>query len=186
MRPRLAAGLLGIALVAAACSNDDPPDWLVERATPSTTTAVTTTTTAPGATTTTPDPGREVAAIDLSPGTCIEDAAAFTGREVNEITEARVVPCRLEHQAEVYARTDLPEAEDAPFPGVGTLRREAQAACREPFAAFVGVPWTRSELEIAALWPSPESWADHDRSIVCAVFRLDGRPLTGTARNSRV
>jgi len=174
--------VVAVALVLGACSDDDPPEWLVDRATPTTTTTVTTTTVP---TTTTPEPGRELAVIDLTPGVCIEDASAFTGQEVNEITQTRAVPCRLPHQAEAYARTELPAGPDAGFPGVGRLRTVAQETCRDRFRTFVGVPWTASELEIAALWPSPESWADGDRLVVCAVFRLDGAPLTGSARNSR-
>ena len=170
------------ALVLGACSDDDPPEWLVDRATPTTTTTVTTTTVPP---TTTPEPGRELAVIDLTPGVCIEDAGAFTGQEVNEITQTRAVPCRLPHEAEAFARSELPAGPDAGFPGVGRLRTVAQETCRDRFRGFVGVPWTASELEIAALWPSPESWAAGDRLVVCAVFRLDGGPLTGSARNSR-
>ncbi len=171
------------ALVLGACSDDDPPEWLADRATPTTTTPVTTATTVPA---TTPDePGRGVAVIDLTPGVCIEDASAFTGQEVNQITETRTVPCRLPHEAEAFARTELPAGPNAGFPGVGRLRTVAQDTCRDRFSGFVGVPWTTSVLEIAALWPSPESWADADRLVVCAVFRLDGEPMTGSARNSR-
>jgi hypothetical protein len=179
--------LVPLALVAAlllgACSDDEPPDWLVDRATPTTTSTVTSTTAPP---TTAPTPGQELPVVDLAPGVCIEDASAFTGQDVNEITETRAIACRLPHEAEAYARTDLPAGPDAGFPGVGRLRTVAQETCRDRFAGFVGVPWTSSELEIAALWPSPESWADGDRRVVCAVFRLDGEPLTGSARGSNL
>jgi hypothetical protein len=172
-------------LLVAGCSDDEAPEWLVDRAAPSTTTTTPPATTEPTATTA-PDPGREVAAIDLEPGVCIEEAAAFTSRQVNEITEAETVPCRLPHQAEVYDRSDLEDEAGAPFPGVGELRRQAQDQCRDGFEAFVGVRWTQSELEIAALWPSLESWELDDRSIVCAVFRLDGELMTGSARGSEI
>ena len=61
--------------------------------------------------------------------------------------------------------------------------RQLPAAMREAPERSTGR--TMLELEIAALWPSPESWADGDRLVVCAVFRLDGAPMTGSARNSR-
>jgi hypothetical protein len=184
MRPlALTAVLLAAGLVLGACADEDPPGWLVERAAPTTTTALTATTVP---STTVVDPGRELAVIDLEPGVCIEDASAFTGTEVNEVTRTRAIPCRLPHEAEVYLRQDLAPGPNAAFPGVGALRNQAQEICRDGFEAFVGVAWTRSELEIAALWPSPPSWAEGDRLVVCAVFRLDGRPLTGSARGSRV
>jgi hypothetical protein len=184
--PRRALALLAAALAVvglAACSDDDPPEWLVDRAATSTTAAPTTTV---PTSTTVADPGQELPAIELQVGQCIADASAFTGRQVNEITRTRAVPCRLPHQAEVFVRDRLAGGPEARFPGVGELRRQAQQLCRDGFEGFVGVPWTRSELEIAALWPSPDSWAVGDRLVVCVVFRLDGETLVGTARGSGV
>ncbi|HYF46840.1 MAG TPA: septum formation family protein [Acidimicrobiales bacterium] len=185
--PRRALALLlavGAAVGLAACSDEEPPQWLVDRAT-GTTQPGTPTTTAPPSTTVV-DPGQDLAAADLEPGLCIEDADEITGAQVNEITRTRSIPCRLEHEAEVYLRTNLPGDASVEFPGVGELRREAQAACREGFEGFVGVRWTRSELEIAALWPSPQSWPYGDRAVVCVLFRLDGELLVGSVRGSRL
>jgi hypothetical protein len=185
--PRRALALvvaLTVAVGLTACSDDEPPDWLVDRATG--TTEVATPTTTPPTSTTVAEPGQDLAAVDLEPGLCIEDASQFTGSQVNEITHIRSIPCRLEHQAEVYLSTDLPGGPNAAFPGVGELRRQSQQACRDAFEGFVGIRWTRSELEIAALWPSPQSWAAGDRLVVCVVFRLDGEPMTGSARGSRL
>ncbi|MET1042401.1 MAG: hypothetical protein ABWZ90_15270, partial [Acidimicrobiales bacterium] len=128
---RLAAVLLAAGLALSGCADDDPPEWLVERAAPTTTTPVPATTAAPS--TTVPHPGRELAVIDLEPGVCIEDAGAFTGTEVNEITQTQAIACRLPHEAEVYLRQDLPAGPDDPFPGVGALRSEAQELCRDGF-----------------------------------------------------
>jgi hypothetical protein len=173
-----------VALPLTACSDDDPPDWLVERATSSSTTPPSTT--GVPTSTTVVEPGQDLAAIELQEGQCIDDASAFTGRQVNEITRTRAIPCRLPHQAEVYRREALPGGADAPFPGVGELRRQAQTICRDGFEPFVGVRWTLSELDIAALWPSPDSWPTGDRLVVCVVFRLDGEPLTGSARGAAI
>jgi hypothetical protein len=183
MATRRAAALVVALLLLAGCSDEEPPDWLVERASPSTATTAVPTTSAPPTTAAT-GPGQDVAVVDLAPGMCIEDASAFTGQEVNEITRASAIACRLPHQAEVYAADDLPAGPEAGFPGVGRLRTVAQELCRDRFQAFVGVPWTASALEIAALWPSPPSWAEGDRLVVCAVFRLDGQPMTGSAEGS--
>jgi hypothetical protein len=176
--------LLALALGLAACSDDDPPEWLVDRATSSSTTAPTTTT--EPTTTTVEVPGQELAAIELQDGQCIEDASAFTGRQVNEITRIRAIPCRMPHQAEVYVRGQVSGGPEAPFPGIGPLRHDAQGQCRDEFEHFVGVPWTHSELDIAALWPSPDSWPTGDRLVVCVVFRVDGQPLEGSARGSEI
>ena len=52
------------------------------------------------------------------------------------------------------------------------------------FEAFVGVRWTLSELDIAVWWPSEESWARADRTIVCTVMSDTGDQLTGTQRGT--
>ncbi len=185
LRRALALALTLAATVGlAACSDDEPPDWLVDRATGTSQPAVTTT--APPTSTTVAEPGQDLAAADLVPGLCIEDAGEFTGRQVNEITSTRSIPCRLEHQAEVYLRAELAGGPNAPFPGVGELRRQAQQACRDGFEGFVGIRWTRSELEIAVLWPSPQSWPSGDRQVVCVVFRADRALLTGSARGAGI
>jgi hypothetical protein len=183
-RPLLLLVVLGLAVGLGACSDDDPPEWLRDRATSSSTTAPTSTTAPPG--TTVVEPGQELAAIELQEGQCIEDASAFTGTEVNEITRIRSIPCRLPHQAEVYVRGQVPGGPNADFPGVGALRREAQTQCRDAFESFVGVRWTQSELDIAALWPSPDSWPTGDRLVVCVVFRVDGQPIEGSVRGSGI
>jgi hypothetical protein len=181
---RLLLLVLVTALPLAACSDDDPPDWLVDRAASSSTTAPTSSTVPTS--TTVAEPGQELAAIELQDGQCIDDASAFTGRDVNEVSEVHAIACRMPHQAEVFIRDRLAGGPNAPFPGVGELRRQAQAVCRDGFERFVGVPWTRSELDIAALWPSPDSWPAGDRVVVCAVFRVDGEALVGSARGSQI
>ncbi len=181
-RPRALVLLCALALVTA-CGEDEPPDWLVDRALPTTTTAAPTTTTTPP--TTEPTVGREEAAIDLVPGSCLREAGAFVGEVTNEVTMVAVVPCRVPHQVEVFARADV-GGPDAAYPGPRVLRRQAQERCQDAFRPYVRKPWTASALEIAALWPSPQTWRAGDRTVVCALFRANGRALTGTARNSQI
>ena len=116
-----------------------------------------------------PSLGRELAVIDLEPGVCIEDAGAFTGTEVNEITQTQAIACRLPHEAEVYLRQDLPAGPDDPFPGVGALRRQAQELCRDGFEAFVG----------RAL--DPVRTGDR-RAVAVAAVMGGGRPARGVRR----
>ena len=177
--------LLAVALVLGACSDDEPPQWLRDRANAAVPTTAPPSTTIPPVTTTAPGGGDRVAAIELDVGDCVAQAP-FTTPEVTEVSLASVIDCAEEHTAEVYARFDLRLGPDAPFPGGGETRQRAQQQCRERFQGFVGRPWTQSELDIAALWPTRTSWGDGDRSVTCTVFRADGAPLTGTAENSQL
>lgn len=183
-RRRLPALLVAGLLVLVACSDEEAPAWLEDLATEAatTTTVPPPTTTAPAVPTTVAR-GNETAALDLVKGTCLADAP-FTEGEPTQVTELTTVRCREPHQAEIYEIIQLRPARRAPFPGGDELRRDARRRCRGRFEAFVGIPWTASELELATLQPTRASWAEGDRAIVCVLFRPDGEDLEGSARNA--
>ena len=58
----------------------------------------------------------------------------------------------------------------------------AHDACLERFAEFVGRDYESSSLDIATLYPSHESWAQNDREVVCAVYDVDTKKLTGSVK----
>jgi hypothetical protein len=184
LRRLLALVVVGL-VVLGACSDEEPPSWLQDLAVEAamTTTAPTPTTTIPAVTTTVAR-GDETAALDLVEGTCLVDAD-FAEGEPTQVTELTTIRCREPHQAEIYEVIQLRPGRAAPFPGGDELRRDARRRCRARFEAFVGVPWTASELEFATLQPTRASWAEGDRAIVCALFRPDGRNMDGSARNAR-
>jgi hypothetical protein len=149
------------------------------------------TTTAPESTEvveTTAPPGRPAGAVDtglreLRTGQCfdtIDDPA------VQDLA-VWVVDCETPHGYEVYDVVTY-EGEGAgrgtDYPGVAIVQDWSEQACYDRFEAFVGVRWTLSELDIAVWWPSEESWARADRTIVCTVMSDTGDQLTGTQRGT--
>jgi hypothetical protein len=149
------------------------------------------TTTAPESTEvveTTAPPGRPAGAVDtglrdLRTGQCfdtIDDPAV-------EDLAVWVVDCETPHGYEVYDVVTY-EGEGAgrgtDYPGVAVVQDWSEQACYDRFEAFVGVRWTISELDIAVWWPSEESWARADRTIVCTVMSDTGDQLTGTQRRT--
>jgi len=162
-------------LLGGACSNGDENTGSDATAPPST---VATATTAP--------PGRPPGAVDtglgeLAGGDCfdlIDDPA------VSDLA-VWTLDCEMPHTYEVY---DVVRYEGASagggtsYPGVATVQDWAEQACYDRFEAFVGVRWTISELDISVWWPTEESWARADRSVICAVASDTGDELTGTQR----
>jgi hypothetical protein len=167
-------GLLG------ACSDGDgaattttvPPDTaLAEGATA---------TTAPSG----PPPGAELEGLrELEPGQCFDTVDDPVAGD----KAVYVVTCPDPHTYEVYEVVAY-EGEDAgrgaDYPGTATVQNAAEQACFDRFEAFVGVRWTLSELDIQVWWPSEDSWARADRSIICAVVSASGDPLTGSRRGT--
>jgi len=176
-RPRLAAALVAGAVTLAACSGGAG-------------TATTTTTGPPPTeTTTTTEPpleaGEQVYVFEPSIGTCFDrrriEAAPERARGTTEIV--LILDCSLPHEYEVFAVLAPPGDPDE-YPGNEALARFARATCVDSFAAFVGMPYERSELEIAYDLPTASAWEQGVRVIGCSVTELDGDKLVGTARGA--
>jgi len=178
--------LIAVAFVTlSACSDEEPPTWLQDLAAE----AQTTTTIAPAPTTVPPTTagagqGDLTPALDLVMGSCVVEAPFTEGQPVKVVT-LPTVDCEEPHRAEVYDVVQLPEQQGAPFPG-DELAPQARQECLDRFEAFVGLPWTSSELEFVSLRPTEESWAEGDRAIACVLFRPDGKDLEGTALDSGI
>ena len=120
-----------------------------------------------------------VDAFQMRVGDCFDDGSTFADDEVNSVPG---VPCSNPHDNEVYA---VYEVAAASFPGDG-MADMAHEGCLERFEEFVGTDYESSTLDIATLYPSPESWQQNDREIVCAVYDVDAKKLTGSVRGLRL
>ena len=119
----------------------------------------------------------EVAVFELAVGDCFDDPAS------EEVLSVATVPCSEPHDDEVFANVRLSESGGG-FPGQAAVDEKAGFECFLRFAGFVGTQYEDSILDITFLSPTPESWAEGDRAVTCAVYRLDGRQMTGSARGS--
>lgn len=98
-----------------------------------------------------------------------------------EVSEVHVVPCDDPHDAEVFANVDhsveaLPD-EDERFAFV-------QRSCLPMFDRYVGRAFEESALDVSWLEPTPEGWAQGDRTFTCAAVALDGTKTSGSVRGS--
>jgi len=155
------------------CSSDEPT-------TSSTTTTEATTTTAAGP----PAGATEAGLRGLEVGTCFvlpeDDDPEAQDRAV------WVIDCANPHTHEVYDVVDYdgPVLKGGGYAGVDAVQDWAEQACFGRFEAFVGIPWTRSTLEIETWWPSEESWGRGDRTVICTVFPETGGSATGSRRGT--
>lgn len=114
--------------------------------------------------------------FDLEVGQCFDNPESF-----DEVSNVDIVDCDEPHDNEVYHVFDLP---DGDYPGVDAAETIADDGCITAFESFVGSPYTTSGLDIQYLYPSPDTWDDGDREVVCALFALDGEQLTGSQEDS--
>lgn len=99
----------------------------------------------------------------------------------------RVVDCTDPHDGEVVGLDPVSAPGENPvYPGLPAIESAASAACPPLFAAYVGVNYDLSRLEMIYLYPSGETWERGDRQIACVATGPGGEQLTssmaGTAR----
>ncbi len=166
-------GIVLTVLLVAGCSSG-------ERASSTTTTAERTTTTA---TSGPPAGATEQGLRSLDAGQCFDLPKDDPEADDKAVW---VVGCGDPHTHEVYdvVRYDGPVLRGGGYAGTAAVQDWAEQACFGRFEAFVGIPWTRSSLEIETWWPSEESWGRADRTVLCTVFPETGSTTTGTERGT--
>ena len=116
-----------------------------------------------------------VDAFQVRVGDCFDDASGSG----DEILSLPGVPCSEPHDNEAFAIVNLTQSE---YPGDEAIAGLAYDACMEHFESFVGREYETSSLDIFTLYPSPESWRQNDREVVCAVYDVNATKLVGSAR----
>lgn len=105
----------------------------------------------------------------------------FDNVTTEEISSLPGVPCSEPHDNEAYASFDVslpgyPEGEG--------MYEVAFESCLDRFESFVGRDYESSSLDIFALYPTREGWAQNDREVVCAVFDMEETKLVGSMQAS--
>lgn len=133
-----------------------------------------------GGTATRDDDGQVVEGNDntdvftLQVGDCLNDATAS-----ETVETIPTVPCSEPHDSEIYASIIM---EGDTFPGSDAVIAEADAACLDAFAGFVGVEYADSQYYYSYYFPTEGSWAGGDREILCTIYDEAGQ-VTGSLQN---
>ena len=121
-----------------------------------------------------------VDALDVAVGDCVNDPEGIDSEEGAVFESIEAVPCDQPHDNEIYHQFDLPEGD---WPGEDALFEQAGQGCEAEFAAFVGLGYDESALDIAPITPVEESWDQGDREVSCAVYDPAGQ-TTGTLKGA--
>ena len=116
-----------------------------------------------------------VDAFHVRIGDCFDDASSFE----DEITSLPGVPCSDPHDNEAFAVFDVTITDYPDGDGMVDLANES---CLDRFASFVGKDYESSTLDIMTMYPSPESWKQNDREVVCAVYDMEASKLEGSVK----
>lgn len=119
--------------------------------------------------------GGNMGAFDVRVGDCFDDVDTSN----DEVSSVPGVPCSDPHDNEAYAVFDV-EVES--YPGDDGMWELASGSCMEHFEGFVGTDYDSSSLDIFPIYPSPQSWKENDREVICSVFDMDAEKLVGSAK----
>lgn len=127
--------------------------------------------------------GGEDDVFSLEVGSCYNDYGDET-----EIATVPIVDCSELHDNEIYARADI---EGDEFPGDAAVQEQADGICYDEFETFVGLSYDESKtLYYSTFYPSPDSWDQGDREILCGITKYDDEGIeiiqvTGTLKGSK-
>ena len=119
--------------------------------------------------------------FSLEPGTCFDDVDAFFDEEAEGVADVPTVDCAQPHDNEVFATFDL---SDGAFPGVDEVQSQADAGCIERFETYVGSDYASSRFVSTYLVPTPGTWDDGDREVVCFLYDVDLAEIEGSAEGT--
>ena len=87
----------------------------------------------------------------------------------------RVVDCADPDDGEVVGLDPVSvPGENPAYPGLPAIESAASAACPPLFAAYIGVEYELSRLEMIYLYPPDETWERGDRQIACVATAPGG------------
>lgn len=118
-------------------------------------------------------------AMDVEVGDCFNEEEMITALGgADEVSDIPLIDCAEPHNAEFFYAEDLP---DGDFPGDASVSRSAEEICGgSAFDDFIGESDTESEIFIASLHPTADTWKLlNDREVLCYVV-VDGEPVTGS------
>ena len=113
---------------------------------------------------------------DLKTGQCVSAASADVFVRAFEGG-----PCLEPHAMEVAGSYDL---DDGEYPGVTALVLSSQRDCIPIYERYTGADFWDSPWDVKPIIPSPVSWREGDRRVICMVVDLDGEPLTESVRRA--
>ena len=106
----------------------------------------------------------------LAVGDCFNDEAG----EV--ITSVKVLKCTEPHDNELYYEYSLPnDFFGSESYSQDKIYTDAEEKCFPEFESFIGSSFDDTALNFSYLFPTEESWGEHDRSIQCMVYSETGQ-----------
>lgn len=129
------------------------------------------------------DKAKAISVFDVKPGECFT-APTQVVQQLADLTE---VPCTSAHTLESYASVDYKPAAGTSsdvYPGDTVLNTYADGVCAQKYSSYVGIDYRDSAYFYTYLLPSPRSWQQKDRTVLCFITTT-GKTLTASLKGAK-
>jgi hypothetical protein len=120
--------------------------------------------------------------------TAIPGPPVAVGDCVAEVTknefDLKKVDCATAHGGEVFAVTEHPAKRGEAFPGNQSVDDYANHTCDSSFAAYVGIDFDSSKLDVTYWSPTADTWSTGDREFICVLQNPDKSALVGSVKGT--
>ena len=121
--------------------------------------------------------------LSLGVGECFDDLEGSSAGSTQQVSDVPIVDCAEPHDNEVYSVSDMPTGS---FPGESAVQEWASSRCEETFDGYVGKAYVDSRLNVGALVPTKDSWAQGDTEVICYLWDVEYLKLTGSMQGSGI
>lgn len=121
--------------------------------------------------------GPRTSAFHVKVGQCVQLPTE------ESVTDLKTTDCSALHDAEIFYLSQVTEDER---PSDAELEDIGGDACLAAFEGYVGIPYEESALDYTMFYPSPGSWEQGDREIICFIISGEGTDvqLSGSMKGS--
>lgn len=122
--------------------------------------------------------GEEGNVFDLKNGDCFQEPDSDAQDMVSSVD---IVKCSVEHDNEAFAVMNMAATD---FPGDEAIVDEGIDFCIPEFLDFIETDMDYDgSIDFGFFNPSPETWAEGDREILCYAYDTEG-PVTGSLKGA--
>lgn len=108
---------------------------------------------------------------DLRVGDCFD----LKDPDAEQVEEVEAKPCTTAHRFELYYVGDMP---DGDFLDDAAIVTWIEQNCVPEFAAYVGVSYEASVLDLIPVTPAEDGWEDGDHAVQCVLLDPGNEELT--------
>ncbi len=119
---------------------------------------------------------------EVGVGDCFNGSEAVA--DGSPIDSLELVSCDSPHQYEMFAVVTHPADSAAAYPANEELSVFGETGCMGQFEGFVGTSWFEAGYDITFIFPARDAWEAGDRTLQCALVRMDGQMSTKSAKSA--